>query len=1271
MASRDVQLDAEHPWPGLESYPESGRAFFHGRDDEIVRLLGLVDAHPLVLLYGESGLGKTSLLQAGVFPRLRERHVLPVLVRLDHAAGATSLPTQVMLALASALDAAAIDGPRPTEGERLWEYFHRTETLLWSPAQELVTPLIVFDQFEELLTLGGGIRQPAVRDFVDEVGELVLDRPPARVASRLEAFDRSRPGPHVLFSFREEFLAEVEELQPQFGPQLQRRLRLGPLEVERATETVARAGKALVTPEVARVIAQSVAGGRPTVEPSLLSVYCRELNATRLARGGREITPALVREAGATVLPAFYARSVADVGEPVLAFVEERLLTEGERRNIVTLEEALAAPGVSRAALEQLVSRRIIRIEERFGAERVELMHDVLAPIVGEARKGRRARREELRLAEELEAQRAESVRLDGERRRWRRMTMGAVVLAVVAVGATVAAVVQRGQARRAERQQLALRADAMVTGMRLSSTLRDSIGHLAAAVELGPDSEAAATGLLLALRGLAPPLVGFSHDGAVRVAVFGPDGGRVATASEDGTARVWDARTGAPVGAPLRHGGVVRSVSFSRDGARVVTASNDRTARVWNTQTGAPLSAPLRHDAEVTSAEFSPDGARVVTASVDGTARVWNSHTGARIGAPLVHEIARRSVVLERYVTSARFSSDGTRVLTTSVFGTARVWNARTGAPITAPLRLGSEVNSVAFSPDGARVVASSLADHTTRVWDVRTGAPVTKVMQHGARVTSAAFSQNGTWVLTSSQDRTVRVWDAQTGAPVTAPLQHEGAVISAHFSRDGARVVTTSYDPEYSRSTVRVWDARTGATVSAQMWDEDAVSSTAFSPDGSWVVTATKKGPTKVWSAKTVAPKGARLGRERRVSAAVFGSDGGSIVTASFDGTARVWDARTGAAVTAPLRHEGAVKSAAFSRDGSMVATVSSSFTRIFDARTGALMGPPLGPAAGVSSATFSPDGTRLLTASTDGTARAWETATSAPVGPPLKHNNGIISASFSPDGDRAVTASFDGAARVWDVRTGAPVTAPLRHHSWVTSAEFSPDGARVVTASLDSTARVWDARTGAPVSAPLRHHLGVSSAAFSLNGARVVTASYDRTARVWDARTGAPLGAPLRHGLAVTWARFSPDGTRVVTVSEGSARVWDAGSGAQVGPPIGYEGDVGSAAFSPDGARLVTVSHDGAARVWDARTVDRAHRADLVDLATTVVGGRIHGLLDFVPMPPAEQFRRLADWRRRAAGWANAPDGSFEQWVHWYFSDPATRPDQPGLWRSSDRP
>ena len=181
-------------------------------------------------------------------------------------------------------------------------------------------------------------------------------------------------------------------------------------------------------------------------------------------------------------------------------------------------------------------------------------------------------------------------------------------------------------------------------------------------------------------------------------------------TASNDNTARLWDAVTGRPIGEPMKHGGPVNSAQFSPNSQQVVTASKDRTARLWDAATGKPIGGPMQHEKEVYSAQFSPDGQRVATASRDRTARVWDAATGKPIGEPMQHE---------NEVYSAQFSPDGRRVVTASKDRTARIWDAVTGKSIGEPMEHAGWVNSAQFSPDGQQVLTAS-EDDTARLWDV-----------------------------------------------------------------------------------------------------------------------------------------------------------------------------------------------------------------------------------------------------------------------------------------------------------------------------------------------------------------------------------------------------------------------------------------------------------------------------------------------------------------------------------------------------------------------
>ena len=225
----------------------------------------------------------------------------------------------------------------------------------------------------------------------------------------------------------------------------------------------------------------------------------------------------------------------------------------------------------------------------------------------------------------------------------------------------------------------------------------------------------------------------------------FSPDGKTVLTGSDDGTARLWSAADGTPIGQPLKHQGAVVAVAFSPDGKTILTGGADGTARLWSAADGTPIGRPLKHQGAVKAVAFSPDGKAVLTGGDDGTARLWDAADGTPIGQPLRHQRARRAVA---------FSPDGKTVLTGSDDGTARLWNAADGTPIGRPLRHRGPVMAVAFSPDGKAVLTGS-DDGTARLWNAADGTPIGRPLKHPGLVRAVAFSPDGKAVPHGKQRR------------------------------------------------------------------------------------------------------------------------------------------------------------------------------------------------------------------------------------------------------------------------------------------------------------------------------------------------------------------------------------------------------------------------------------------------------------------------------------------------------------------------------------
>lgn len=423
-------VDAANPWPGLATFTEDQTAFFFGRDEEMRELLRRVERKALTVLFGQSGLGKSSLLQAGVFPRLRGSHFCPVYVRLDHSPDAPPLTEQIksIVFRGTAHAGAWTKSGSAVKGETLWEFFHHREDQLLDPEGKVVTPVLVFDQFEELFTLGGAADPETRRragGFIAELADLVENRTPAVLEARMEQmaeagdpFDFARADYRVLIALREDYLPHLESLKAAMPSLMQNRMRLTRMQAARALEAVVKPGAGLVTEEVARQIVGFVAGhtelAGAEVEPSLLNLVCRELNNQRRVRGEAVISASLLAGTRDTILREFYERTMADQPVAVRHFIENELLTESGYRENIALERAqklLTAAGP--AAIDTLVNRRLLRIEERLDVRRVELTHDVLCSVVKASRDLRLER--EAKLAEEKRRRAVEQALRDAE----------------------------------------------------------------------------------------------------------------------------------------------------------------------------------------------------------------------------------------------------------------------------------------------------------------------------------------------------------------------------------------------------------------------------------------------------------------------------------------------------------------------------------------------------------------------------------------------------------------------------------------------------------------------------------------------------------------------------------------------------------------------------------------------------------------------------------------------------------------------------------------
>jgi tetratricopeptide (TPR) repeat protein len=483
-------VDAEHPWLGLVSFTEETRRFFHGREEEVAELGRRVQRKLLTVLFGQSGLGKTSILQAGLVPRLRPEGFCPVYVRLDYDPNSPPPAEQIKRALFRATESAGTwtRSGSAVAGETLWEFLHHRDDVLQDAAGRPLLPLLIFDQFEEIFTLAqadeAGRRR--AQEFLQDLADLVENRPPASLEARIDRdeadaarFDFARADYRIVLSLREDYLAHLEGLKDRMPSVTQNRMRLARMTGAQALAAVRRPAPGLVSEAVAESIVRFVAGGAALavaeVEPSLLSLICRELNNARVAGGHSEISADLLAGSRDTILTEFYERALADQPAGVRAFLEDHMLTESGFRESVGEErvrKAFVAAGAPEDALARLVDRRLLRTEDRLDQRRVEITHDVLCSVILTSRNVRREREALAETERQLAAQREREAATRRSLARARLVAAVAVVLMLGAIGSAVFGWINLRRARDAGQAAVAAERRAAEIG-RFADTAR------------------------------------------------------------------------------------------------------------------------------------------------------------------------------------------------------------------------------------------------------------------------------------------------------------------------------------------------------------------------------------------------------------------------------------------------------------------------------------------------------------------------------------------------------------------------------------------------------------------------------------------------------------------------------------------------------------------------------------------------------------------------------------------------------------------------------
>ena len=1197
-------VDDDSPWPGLSPFGEGEQNFFFGRDLEIGELCRLVRRETLSVLFAQSGAGKTSLVCAGLLPELRKTDYLPVYVRLDHDEGSEPLEQQIKDALHEVIATEKVDAPPAARDQTLWEYFHSRDLDFWSAQNRLLTPILIFDQFEEIFTLGRGTRaqEARVARLLAELESLVEARPPTEVQARLDAgtqpasafnFDKRRV--LILLCLREDYLPELEALRDRFHAISQNRLRLEPLNGQQALAAVlgpARRAQ-LMEESTARSIVGFLAGREeesrsapPTdtelagfqIEPSLLSLVCFELNNRRQREHLAAITPALLSGTKQEILGDFYRRGVEGLPEPVCAFIEENLLTGRGFRQAAAEEDFLAVPGASREILQGLVRKRLIRREEGRRFPVIELTHDVLAKVVIEQRGRRRESLRQRELALVRKQVRSRGVLV--------AVFAGVSALALVAA---VWAVLSQRQATRSQQQELRKEREALRNEQLATKNLeRAKLAEADRAIQFEK------------AQNLNSKLIEVNRDLTNQTIALIQATNQLAQQNRDLAKLTGD------LSATLAE--AKRQQSAAEAASQKATASElQRRRTLFQSYLDQARAAANIEDYAAAKTAIAKSRDRSLVAEINPT-------------------LLSARDLLSAYVNLQGADAVQTNEARVPLRGIAATVDGRWVAVV------GEEGKGVLF--DREQNKASGLPSH------------------HTDTITCVALDQKHEALITAGTDRYVFLSPLSADGP-TKQWRCPGSVVALAVNHNGELLAVGG--PDYS---VQAKALDGNEAFEALPEAPTNVTCLAFSPDDRLLACTTGDGLLCVWALEPPDARGLRRARQPRwlrkyistgLEAVAFSPRGTELATGSADGSIEIWDLTKGARQSLLQGHYKKVSSLAYSPRGELLVSASWDLTlRIWDLASRTTTKVLQGHGSAVTGVSVAED--RIFSCSVDGTWRTWLIGDGAQDLQRQRvsfHPQRPTCCALSPDATLAAVGLENGEVQCWSLREGTNKWTHSNAHSAksVTRLAFSPDGTRLASVGFDGSIKLWEAATGLALFQDSNHLGEINDVAFSQDGGQLAAAGVggqatlsrnshlvgtstegrmllldmdwrrrrvlrmpgealsvvfdpsgqtlfaagaDGSTLLWNLQTAQPSPVEVfrAEGDTASWTAISHNGKLVATAyRSGAIEV------ATNAPPYrpycrlrGHEDAIVRLAFSPDEQQLLTASADRTLRAWD---------------------------------------------------------------------------------------
>ena len=586
-------------------------------------------------------------------------------------------------------------------------------------------------------------------------------------------------------------------------------------------------------------------------------------------------------------------------------------------------------------------------------------------------------------------------------------------------------------------------------------------------------------------------------HKEIILEVAFSPDGKIIASASLEGTVKLWD-RQNKILQTLKGHTAPVNTVAFSPQGfgKMIVSGSRDGTIKYWNID-GKLLKTFKAHNAAVQKVVISADGKIIVSASNDGTVKVWNRDSNP-IKTLTGHTAGVKGVAI---------SPDGKTIVSASSDGTVKLWNTD-GKLIKTLTGHTAGVEGVAISPDG-QIIASASIDNTIKLWNTD-GSLLKNLEGHQDIVKDISFSPDGKIIASASTDNTIKLWDVERSTLIKTIKGHQNRFLKVRFApnTDRAKSSTSKFLHEISQTIAAISLSNhiqllkfNHPLQTILQGHDSTVNVVAYSPDGKTIASGSNDKKIKLWK-----PDGTLLknitGHKNDVYGITFSPDGKKIASTSADKTIKIWQSN-GTLLKTIEGHKDRVWTVDFSPDGKKIISTSMDKTvkiwDIKDIKKPTLLKTIKTDTGEIYRVTFSPDGNKIAGASGDKNVKLWKIDGTLLRSFDKSHNLPVLGIAFSPDGKTIASASLDKTVKLW--RTDGTLIHTFKgHKAEVWGIAFSPDGQKIASASSDNTIKIWQ-KDGTLLRTLEGHKAGVWGVAFSPDGKTIASAGEDKTVILWN--------------------------------------------------------------------------------------------------------------------------------------------------------------------------